>query len=201
MTATRQQLLGRQRERVVLDRVLDAVRRATRRRSVARDVRPAGTVTATKRGVRSARAGSPSGQTSRWCAEAELLPTAARASERPVPELHHFRNLDVGKTVVAIDVTYFPVSLGVGRSPPRDHLCRPRALAGVLAGRSRVRGRGAVEHVRRAARADHRVRDGAIDFAIPNMPGGHRLELVQYNALEDRRHVRARPSDVGSVDL
>jgi hypothetical protein len=45
------------------------------------------------------------------------------------------------------------------------------------------------------------VRDGAIDFAIPNMHGGHRLELVQYNALEDRRHVRPRPSDVGSVHL
>lgn len=42
------------------------------------------------------------------------------------------------------------------------------------------------------------VRDGAIDFAILNMPGGHQLELVQYNAPEDRRPVRPSQSDVGS---
>jgi catechol 2,3-dioxygenase-like lactoylglutathione lyase family enzyme len=40
-------------------------------------------------------------------------------------------------------------------------------------------------------------RDGAIDFAILTMPGGHQLELVQYNAPEDR-HVRPRQSDVES---
>jgi catechol 2,3-dioxygenase-like lactoylglutathione lyase family enzyme len=45
------------------------------------------------------------------------------------------------------------------------------------------------------------VRDGAIDFVILNIPGGHQLELVQYGAPPDRRHVRLRPSDVGSVHL
>lgn len=45
------------------------------------------------------------------------------------------------------------------------------------------------------------VRDGAIDFAILNIPGGHQVELVQYSAPGDRRHVRPRPSDVGSVHL
>jgi len=45
------------------------------------------------------------------------------------------------------------------------------------------------------------VRDGAIDFAILNIPGGHQLELVQYRAPPERRHVRLRPSDVGSVHL
>jgi catechol 2,3-dioxygenase-like lactoylglutathione lyase family enzyme len=45
------------------------------------------------------------------------------------------------------------------------------------------------------------VRDGAIDFAILDIPGGHQVELVQYGAPPDRRHVRLRPSDVGSVHL
>jgi catechol 2,3-dioxygenase-like lactoylglutathione lyase family enzyme len=45
------------------------------------------------------------------------------------------------------------------------------------------------------------VRDGSIDFAILNIPGGHQLELVQYAAPPDRRRVRLRPSDVGSVHL
>jgi catechol 2,3-dioxygenase-like lactoylglutathione lyase family enzyme len=45
------------------------------------------------------------------------------------------------------------------------------------------------------------VREGAIDFAILNIPGGHQLELVQYAAPPDRRHVRLRPSDVGSVHV
>ena len=45
------------------------------------------------------------------------------------------------------------------------------------------------------------VRDGSLDLAILNIPGGHQLELVQYGAPPDRRHVRLRPSDVGSVHL
>jgi NADPH:quinone reductase-like Zn-dependent oxidoreductase/catechol 2,3-dioxygenase-like lactoylglutathione lyase family enzyme len=45
------------------------------------------------------------------------------------------------------------------------------------------------------------VRDGSVDLAILNIPGGHQLELVQYGAPPDRRHIRPRPSDVGSVHL
>jgi hypothetical protein len=43
-------------------------------------------------------------------------------------------------------------------------------------------------------------REGAMDFAILNLSGGHGQEYFEHGA-PDRRHVRLRPSDVGSIQL
>jgi len=40
-----------------------------------------------------------------------------------------------------------------------------------------------------------------ISMAVVLAPGGHRIELLQYHRPEDRRCLRPRPCDVGSVHL
>jgi len=45
------------------------------------------------------------------------------------------------------------------------------------------------------------VADAEIKLAVLKAPGGHKIELLEYLAPPDRKHVRRRPCDVGSVHV
>jgi len=45
------------------------------------------------------------------------------------------------------------------------------------------------------------VADAEIKLAVLKAPGGHKIELLEYLAPPDRKHVRHRPCDVGSVHV
>ena len=45
------------------------------------------------------------------------------------------------------------------------------------------------------------VEDAEIKLAVLRAPGGHKIELLEYLAPEDRKHVDPRPCDVGHVHI
>jgi catechol 2,3-dioxygenase-like lactoylglutathione lyase family enzyme len=45
------------------------------------------------------------------------------------------------------------------------------------------------------------VAGAAIKLAVLRAPGGHRIELLEYLAPPDRKHVNVRPCDVGAVHV
>jgi catechol 2,3-dioxygenase-like lactoylglutathione lyase family enzyme len=45
------------------------------------------------------------------------------------------------------------------------------------------------------------VPDAEISLAVLKVPGGHKIELLQYLAPKDRKHLDFRPCDLGSVHV
>jgi catechol 2,3-dioxygenase-like lactoylglutathione lyase family enzyme len=45
------------------------------------------------------------------------------------------------------------------------------------------------------------VKGAELELAVVNSPGGHKIELLEYLAPPDRKHVDLRPCDVGSVHI
>jgi catechol 2,3-dioxygenase-like lactoylglutathione lyase family enzyme len=45
------------------------------------------------------------------------------------------------------------------------------------------------------------VKDAELTLAVLKTPGGHKIELLEYHAPPDRKHVALRPCDVGSVHV